>query len=68
MAQINTPARRAMLAARAAKQRARVPRFTPIASRPRLSTRFQPGKPWLTKAWTPCRRKDRKEALEAANG
>ena len=59
----NSPARAAMLADRATAQLMRMlPRFTPIPGRPSLSTRGQRTASWLTKAHTPSRIRDMKEA------
>jgi len=55
-----------MLAARAEAREARVPRFTPVPSQRRLSTRGQPGQSWRTKRWTLARKKQRGEDLSEA--
>lgn len=52
-----------MLAARAEAREARVPRFTPVPSRRRLSTRGQVGQSWRTKRWTAYRLQSRDEHL-----
>ncbi|MBU6191349.1 MAG: hypothetical protein KGR68_18670 [Betaproteobacteria bacterium] len=48
----NSKTRADMLAARAAEQRSRTARFTPVSAKPRLSTRGEQGKPWATKRHT----------------
>lgn len=53
-----------MLAARAVEQRSRLPRFTRIASKGRLSTRGEVGETWRTKRWTPARWRDLSQSLD----
>lgn len=63
--QRNSEDRAAMLADRAAEQRRRVPRFTPVPAKARFSTRGERAQTWRTKAWTPARWRDL-QALDAA--